>query len=127
MKHLKSHVRHDDPEIMLISHIHVPLLSSAISFIVSPALPSSSPFVVLKLRSVKKSSPDELIAACVLPHFVPSHRSCESLKPNHRFIREEEIPRAQARSMMSMPINLFNIVLSPSNHGNLNRCSDLNS
>ena len=35
VKYLKSHVRHDDPEIMSISHIHVPLLSSAISLIVS--------------------------------------------------------------------------------------------
>ena len=34
MKQLKSHVRHDGPEIMPISHIHVLLLSSAISLIV---------------------------------------------------------------------------------------------
>ena len=32
-KQLKSHVRHDDPEIMSISHIHVLLLFSAIGFI----------------------------------------------------------------------------------------------
>ena len=49
MKHLKSHVRHDDPEIMSISHIHVLLLSSAISLIVSLTLPSWSPVLVLKL------------------------------------------------------------------------------
>ena len=42
MKQLKSHVRHEDPEIMSISHIHVLLLSSAISLIVSLTLPSSS-------------------------------------------------------------------------------------
>ena len=35
VQHLKSHVRHDGPEIMSISHIHVLLLSSAISLIVS--------------------------------------------------------------------------------------------
>ena len=33
MKQLKSHVRHDDPETMSISHVHVLLLSSAISLI----------------------------------------------------------------------------------------------
>ena len=49
MKHLKSHVRHDDPEIMSISHIHVLLLSSAISLIVSLTLPSRFPVLVLKL------------------------------------------------------------------------------
>ena len=33
---LKSHVRHEDPEIMpSISHIHVLLMSSAITFIVT--------------------------------------------------------------------------------------------
>ena len=46
MKQLKSHVRHDDPEIMPISHIHVLLLFSAISFIVSLTLPSWSPVLV---------------------------------------------------------------------------------
>ena len=35
MKQLESHVRHEDPEIMSISHIHVLLLSCAISLIVS--------------------------------------------------------------------------------------------
>ena len=49
MKQLKSHVRHDDPEIMSISHIHVLLLSSAISLIVSLTLPSRFPVLVLKL------------------------------------------------------------------------------
>ena len=43
MKQLKSHVRHDDPEIMSISHIHVLLLFCAISF-VSLTLPSRSPW-----------------------------------------------------------------------------------
>ena len=51
MKQLKSHVRHEDPEIMLISHIHVLLLSSAISLIVSRTLPSCFPFLVLELRT----------------------------------------------------------------------------
>ena len=51
VKHLKLHVRHDDPEIMSISHIHVLLLSSAISLIVSLTLPSGSPVLVLKARS----------------------------------------------------------------------------
>ena len=49
MKQLKSHVRHDDPEIMSISHIHVLLLASAISVIVSLTLPSWFPVLVLKL------------------------------------------------------------------------------
>ena len=49
LKHLKSQVRHDDPEIMSISHIHVLLLSSAIILIVSLTLPSWSPVLVLKL------------------------------------------------------------------------------
>ena len=49
MKQLKSHVRHDDPEIMSISHIHVLLLSSGISLIVSLTLPSWFPVLVLKL------------------------------------------------------------------------------
>ena len=48
-KQSKSHVRHDDPEIMSISHIHVLLLSSAISLIVSLTLPSWSPVLVLEL------------------------------------------------------------------------------
>ena len=52
VKHLKSHVRHDDPEIMSISHIHVLLLSSAISLIVSLTLPSWSPVLVLNLTSL---------------------------------------------------------------------------
>ena len=52
MKQLKLHVRHEDPEIMSIAHIHVLLLSSAISFIVSPALPSSSPVLVLTLKTI---------------------------------------------------------------------------
>ena len=46
MKYFKLHVRHADPGIMSISHIHVLLLSSAI---ISPALPSWSPVLVLKL------------------------------------------------------------------------------
>ena len=49
---VKSHVRHDDPEIMSISHIHVLLLPSAIRFIVSPALPSWSPVLVLELPTI---------------------------------------------------------------------------
>ena len=40
MKQLKSHVRHDDPEIMSISHVHVLHLSSANSLIVSLTFPS---------------------------------------------------------------------------------------
>ena len=40
---LESHVKHEDPEIMSISHIHVLLLSCAISLIVFVVLPSSSP------------------------------------------------------------------------------------
>ena len=47
MKQLKPHVGHEDPEIMSISHIHVLLLSSAISLIVSLTLPSWSPVLVL--------------------------------------------------------------------------------
>ena len=47
MKQLKSHVRHDDPEIMSISHVHVLLLSCAISLIISLTLPSWSPVLVL--------------------------------------------------------------------------------
>ena len=47
-KQLKSHVRHEDPEIMSISHIHVLVLSSAISLIVSLVLPSWSPVLVLE-------------------------------------------------------------------------------
>ena len=57
MKHLKSHVRHDDPEIMSISHIHVLLLSSAISLIVSLTLPSWSPVLVLKLPTGVEEAP----------------------------------------------------------------------
>ena len=49
MKQSKSHLRRDDPEIMSISHIHVLLLSSSISLIVSLTLPSWSPVLVLKL------------------------------------------------------------------------------
>ena len=49
MKQLKSHARHDDPENMSISHIHVLLVSPVISIIASSALPSSSPVLVLKL------------------------------------------------------------------------------
>ena len=52
MKQLKSHVRHEDPEIMSISHIHVLLLSSAISLIVSLTLPSWFPVLVLKLPNI---------------------------------------------------------------------------
>ena len=48
-KQLKSHVRHEDPEIMSIAHIHVLLLSPAISLIVSLTLPSWSPVLVPKL------------------------------------------------------------------------------
>ena len=55
MKQLKSHVRHDDPEIMSISHIHVPLLSSAISLIVSLMLPRWSLVLVLKLPNTTNS------------------------------------------------------------------------
>ena len=44
---IKSHVRHGSPEIMSISQIHVLLLFSAISLIVSPALPSRIRVVVL--------------------------------------------------------------------------------
>ena len=43
MKQLKSHVRHADPVVMSISHIHVLRLSSPISVIVSLTLPSWSP------------------------------------------------------------------------------------
>ena len=53
----KSHVRHDDPEIVSISHIHVLLLFSAISFVVSLPLPSWSPswclsslFFIIEMR-----------------------------------------------------------------------------
>ena len=56
MKQLKSHVMHEDPDIMSISHIHVLLLSSAISLIVSLPLPSWSPVVVLKLPIGKKGT-----------------------------------------------------------------------
>ena len=49
MNQLKSHLRHDDSEIMSISHIHVLLLCSAISSIVSLTLPSWFPVLVLKL------------------------------------------------------------------------------
>ena len=48
MTHFKSHMRHEDPN-MSISHIHVLLLSSAISCIASLALPSSSSILVLKV------------------------------------------------------------------------------
>ena len=57
MKQLKSHVRHDDPEIMSISHIHVLFLSSAISLIVSLTLPSWFPVLVLKLPNLSTRKP----------------------------------------------------------------------
>ena len=59
MKQLKSHVRQDDPEIMSISHVHVLLLSSAISLIVSLTLPSWSPVLVLKLPIVYTTGQDD--------------------------------------------------------------------
>ena len=40
-------MKHDDPEVVSISHIHVLLLSSAISLIVSPTLPSWLPVLIL--------------------------------------------------------------------------------
>ena len=60
MKQLKSHVRHEDPEIMSISHIHVLLLSPAISLIVSLTLPSWSPVLVLKLPNDFLESPPRM-------------------------------------------------------------------
>ena len=52
-KQLKSHVRHEDPEIMSISHIHALLLSSVISLIVLLTLPSWSPVLVLELPNTE--------------------------------------------------------------------------
>ena len=63
-KHLKSHVRHDGPELMSISHIHVLLLSSAISLIVLLTLPSWSPVLVLKLPQVYSGG-----AAGIVPRY----------------------------------------------------------
>ena len=54
MKQLKSHVKHEDPEILLISHIRVLLLFSAVSLIVSPALPSSSPILLMLSSLIAK-------------------------------------------------------------------------
>ena len=62
MKQLKSHVRHDDPEIMSISHVHVLLLSSSISLIVSQTLPSWSPVLVLKLPNESRAKGSRILA-----------------------------------------------------------------
>ena len=50
-----THVRHDDPEIMSISHFHVFLLSSAISLFDSLTLPSWSPVLWNVLRGERLS------------------------------------------------------------------------
>ena len=66
MKQLKSHVRHDDPEIMSISHIHVLILSTAISLIVSLTFPSWSPVPVLNIehKNAKRLTMNRVMASC---------------------------------------------------------------
>ena len=106
MKQLKSHVRHDNPEIMSISHIHVLLLSSAISIIVSPTL--SSWFSILVLLSAFNQSASSLGSGWQVPNWILSGGGEEGGFVRcavHRSVSKEQISNRISARCPSMPLH----------------------